>query len=94
MKYTIAFSLIFLSCCAKKAENITPCSNSNFEVEKLFDIESSSVYRFQDSGDSHYFVLPQGCVSNYSTKILKSGKTTTVHKRNLSIYTQPNFEEE
>ena len=51
----------FLAACAKEAESSNKTSNPDCKVEKLFTTdEGYTVYRFEDYGSSHYFVVPQG----------------------------------
>jgi hypothetical protein len=44
-----------ISCKKKTPKEILKTDNVNFKVEKLFTVDSISVYRFYDNGNPHYF---------------------------------------
>lgn len=64
------FCAVLLCACAKKAERVVTSSNSAVQVEKLFELDGCTVYRFIDEGRNHYFTNCQGSLSQR----LKCGK--------------------
>lgn len=52
--FTVAI-LLFVGGCAKRAEYSESTSNSEFHVERLFNTDGCTVYRFYDSGYPRYF---------------------------------------
>ncbi len=52
---SIVVLLMFITSCIKDAKETVNSDNSNFHVEKLFNVDSITVYRFEDNGAYHYF---------------------------------------
>lgn len=76
MKKLILIALIFASC-KKEAQQQVQSTNSNFQVELLFEVDGCKVYRFLD-GDYKYFTTCKGSVSWNTTQ--SAGKThKTIH---------------
>ena len=46
---------LVLVACSKPAESTASSSNGNIPVEKLFDVDGCTVYRFHDAGYNRYF---------------------------------------
>ena len=62
--------LFALTACAVPSIKTEQSSNSNIDVELLFEYDSIKVYRFKDNGMFHYFT------KDMTIKTYKSGKTT------------------
>lgn len=76
----IVVALIMLVSCEPqyKSEEVTPCSNPSYKVEKLFTVDSITVYRFIDNGRYIYFT---DCTGNVEyTYRRRTGKTTTTER--------------
>lgn len=54
MKYLLLLFVLLTSCDEISAETQVRSSNPGFKVEKLFESEGCTVYRFND-GNYHYF---------------------------------------
>jgi len=65
-------AILFLTACAKRPTGATT-PIGEFEVSKLFDVDSCSVYRFYDDGRYRYFTKCVGAVSS-NTESLAGGK--------------------
>lgn len=61
---TAALAVILLAGCAKQGKRveIKDASEGTFVVEKLFEVDGVSVYRFRDSGERIYFTNRTGRV--------------------------------
>ena len=55
IKFVIALSCLLLVACTEPAESTVASSNGNIPVEKLFNVDGCTVYRFQDGGYNRYF---------------------------------------
>ena len=55
LKFVIALSCLLLVACTEPAESTVASSNGNIPVEKLFNVDGCTVYRFQDGGYNRYF---------------------------------------
>ena len=54
--YIIGFVTVgLLVACSEPEESIASSSNGNILVEKLFNVDGCTVYRFQDAGYNRYF---------------------------------------
>lgn len=74
-KLMIACLLLVLTSCAEKGEPVSVSDSvSNFDVEKLFEVEGISVYRFYDGAQRVYFTNRKGEV--YTEKTYTNGKAT------------------
>ena len=63
LKFVIALSCLLLVACTEPAESTVASSNRNIPVEKLFNVDGCTVYRFQDGGYNRYF---SSCKSGHS----------------------------
>ena len=63
LKFVIALSCLLLVACTEPAESTVASSNGNIPVEKLFNVDGCTVYRFQDGGYNRYF---SNCKSGHS----------------------------
>lgn len=71
--FLTALVLVALGC-KNEAESVVLSSNHNFDVEKLFDVDGCTVYRFTD-GRSHYFARCERSVSVSETQYYHHGKS-------------------
>ena len=55
LKFVIALSCLLLVACTEPAESTVASSNGNIPVEKLFNVDGCTVYRFKDGGYNRYF---------------------------------------
>lgn len=70
----IIFTLIIclVSCAGNGQRQVTSENYGNYQVQKLFTVDSITVYRFSDGGHFHYFTNRKGStIVTYS-----NGKTT------------------
>lgn len=63
MRWAIALAILLLIGCTKPAEEQRKSSNPDVLVDKLFEIDGCTIYRFQDHGLARYF---SRCVNGYS----------------------------
>ncbi len=79
MKKIIIFAALFIlfTGCAKPSEKKLNSSNSEFNVELLFTVDSINVYRFNDAGYYIYFTNAIG--KTHYTHVTSTGKVTTFH---------------
>lgn len=77
---TAALAVILLSGCAKQGKRVEvkDASDESFVVEKLFEVDGISVYRFYDSGDRIYFTNRTGRVEYDHTHMV--GKTVVTEQ--------------
>jgi|LakMenEpi03Aug12_release.lakeMendotaPanAssembly.Ray.scaffolds.fasta_scaffold557286_2 hypothetical protein len=87
MKKLLLIALIFASC-KREAQKQVQSTNSNFNVELLFEVDGCKVYRFRDGENYKYFTNCKGSVSWDDTKTQQSGKTTQTTTEHNSIETQ------
>jgi hypothetical protein len=66
----ITLFILSMVSCEKPAESIVQSSNKEFKVEKLFTVDSITVYRFTDQG-YHYFT------KNETSQQVSCGKNCT-----------------
>lgn len=67
MKKVLFFALaVLIASCGSKGTNV-PVTDSvdNFKVEKLFNVDGVTVYRFYDSGREVYFTNKTGKICYY-----------------------------
>ena len=70
LKFVIALSCLALVACVEPAESTADSSNINIPVEKLFEVDGCTVYRFPDGGYTRYF---SNC---------KSGRSEVTYQQN------------
>ena len=72
-KLIVALSCLILAACSEPAESTAPSSNGNIPVDKLFNIDGCTVYRFKDGVHNRYF---SNCKTGHSevTYQLNCGK--------------------
>lgn len=77
---TAALAVILLAGCAKQGKRveIKDASEGTFVVEKLFEVDGVSVYRFRDSGERIYFTNRTGRVEYDHTHMV--GKTVVTER--------------
>lgn len=77
---TAALAVILMAGCAKQGKRveIKDASDESFVVEKLFEVDGVSVYRFIDSGDRIYFTNRTGRVEYDHTHMV--GKTVVTER--------------
>lgn len=73
-------SLALLSCKKIGSPVTTRGSLDDYKVEKLFEVDGVTVYRFYD-GKYIYFTNRTGDVSSVETRTTHNGKSTQVYKR-------------
>lgn len=75
-KLVVALSCLILAACSEPAESTVASSNGNIPVEKLFNVDGCTVYRFQDAGYNRYF---SSCKTGHSemTYLQNCGKNCT-----------------
>ena len=74
-KLMIACLLLVLTSCAEPGKKVSVSDSvSDFDVEKLFDVDGISVYRFYDGTKPVYFTNRRGEV--YTEKTYTNGKST------------------
>ena len=79
----LAISIVFFSC-AKKEQATENTSNSNINVEFLFEKEGCKVYRFYDNGHAVYFTDCKGRTEyNYTTTTGKSSQSHRVQNETV-----------
>lgn len=70
-------AVMLFNSCAKSGEPVAVETRSvkpeDFSVTALFEIEGSVIYRFNDAGEYHYFLIGKGDMINVRQK-----RTTTV----------------
>jgi hypothetical protein len=76
VKRLLLMTLLALAGCTRGAESTVNASNVNFDVEKLFDVDGCTVYRFRD-GYYRYFTRC-GCTVNTEWRE-SCGKNCTRH---------------
>lgn len=77
MKYAIILSMLLLAGCQKNPESTTHVGN-DFKVQKLFEVDGCTVYRFHDDR-TVYFTKCDGVRSNTSyTESCGKGCTRTI----------------
>lgn len=59
----LSLSVLLLSACSGKAESAAQSTNGEFQVERLFDADGCTVYRFWDGRHRRYFSKCQGATS-------------------------------
>jgi outer membrane biogenesis lipoprotein LolB len=64
----LSLSVLLLSACSGKAESTAQSTNGEFQVERLFDADGCTVYRFQDAGYFRYFSKCPGAISQTNWK--------------------------
>ena len=65
MSKLILIGLILAGCTKKGISVEVDESIDQYEVQKLFEVESCRIYRFWDSGRSHYFSTCVGEISKW-----------------------------
>lgn len=78
MKKLILIALIFASC-KREAQQQVQSTNSNFQVELLFEADGCKIYRFFDGGYYRYFTTCKGSVSWTTTETAAKGQTYSIH---------------
>ena len=73
MKKIILIALIFAGC-KREAQQEVQSTNSNFQVELLFEVDGCKVYRFIDCAEVRYFTTCKGAVSWSTTKTSAKGQ--------------------
>ena len=64
LKLITAISIMMLSGCrVDKGVKEVKTTNTSFDVELLFEVDSCKVYRFRDCGEYRYFTTCQGSLS-------------------------------
>ncbi len=78
---TATLAVILLAGCTKQGKRveIKDASDESFVVEKLFEVDGVSVYRFIDSGDRIYFTNRTGRVEYDYTHMV--GKTVVTERK-------------
>lgn len=76
----LALALVLLAGCEKQGKRveIKDAHDESFVVEKLFEVDGVSVYRFRDSGDRIYFTNGTGRVEHEHTRMV--GKTVVTER--------------
>jgi hypothetical protein len=71
------FFVALLNACTKKGVDIQGVRQSDdFNVQLLFEYKGATMYRFEDAGRLHYFLLGNGKVAN-TEQSSSNGKTTS-----------------
>ena len=85
MKYTIALGIatvLVLSACHGPAEDTI--RTTNYDVERLFDIDGCNVYRFFDSGYKYVVTCPNGMARTNWDETHTTGKVTTTEEHEVN----------
>jgi len=53
----IVVALLIMTSCAKKGEYVRYRAIDDYQVQKLFEANGASIYRFYDGGRHHYFTI-------------------------------------
>lgn len=79
----VAVAALFLFACARPAEHVSPSTNPNFPVERLFTHDGCTGFRFRDEGRYHYYVR---CGNDIATsQSVSCGKNCTQEEKVVTV---------
>lgn len=80
MKILFFIITLFFISCQKEALLIQQSNNKLFTVSLLFEFEGCKVYRFEDSGNPHYYT---NCTETISEKCTYTKSSRICHDENI-----------
>ena len=76
-RLTMLAAVLLLAGCEKEPLSIEPVDNNEFRLERLFTHDGCTVYRFRDTGRSHYYTDCRGRTTSTYTTGCGKGCTST-----------------
>ena len=74
------FTILFVSCKKNSESKVYLGKDKDFEIEYLFEVDGVKMYRFTDSGRSHYFTNKGQTITSQN---YQSGKQHYTNEENI-----------
>lgn len=83
MRYAIFLAALLAAGCGKKELEISPTDNAEVKVERLFDHDGCTVYRFYDAGTRYFAKCRDGSTRTEWSESYPCGKS--VCRRDMAV---------